>query len=266
MNKGISIAGSGNVATHLAMAFFDAGVHIEQIFSRNLSHATSLAQRVGARAVNRPELISNDSGVLILALPDEAIEPFAKEVNSAGHFAGIVAHTSGTQPLSALRMFENSGVFYPLQSFSRFSNPVMKEVPFCLEAVNSDTIQHLTSLASLISSDVREVDSAQRAVLHLAAVFACNFSNHMYAISADLLNDAGIDGSILKPLIRETANRLTDVHPALLQTGPAVRGDRSTMEKHLQLLENFPGYGEIYKMLSNSIISAKEKQKNKVHE
>jgi predicted short-subunit dehydrogenase-like oxidoreductase (DUF2520 family) len=261
MNKGISIAGSGNVATHLAKAFFDAGVRIEQIFSRNLSHAEALAQKVGARAVDRPELISNDAGVLILALPDEAIEPFAAEVNAAGHFDGIVAHTSGTQPLSALRMFENSGVFYPLQSFSRFSNPLMKEVPFCLEAVNSETLQHLTSLASLISENVREVCSAQRAVLHLAAVFACNFSNHMYAISADLLKDAGIDGSILKPLIRETANRLTDIHPALLQTGPAVRGDGSTMGKHKQLLENYPVYREIYKMLSNSIVSAKEKTK-----
>lgn len=261
MNKSISIAGSGNVATHLATAFFDAGVNIEQIFSRNLNHAQALAHKVGALAVDNAGLIDNSADVLIIALPDEIIESFASQVKANGNFTGLVAHTSGTQPLSVLEMFENSGVFYPLQSFSRFSNPLMKEVPFCLEAVNSETLQHLTLLASMISENVREVCSNQRAVIHLAAVFACNFSNHMYAISSDLLKDAGIDGSILKPLIRETANRLTDLHPALLQTGPAVRGDGSTMEKHQQLLENYPVYMEIYKMLSNSIVSANEKTK-----
>jgi len=254
MIERISIAGSGNVAIHLAPALFAAGVKIVSIYSRNLQHASSLAALVGAIPVDQISLLDDNAELLLIALPDKVIPEFAAELKRNGNFNGMVAHTSGSQPLSVLsNLFAEAGVFYPLQSFSRFSKPVIKEVPFCIEAHNNGLALKLSQLASRISGDVRLLDSQQRAIVHLAAVFACNFSNHMYALSADILEKEGIKTDILLPLIRETANRLGGVHPGMLQTGPAVRGDSQTMDFHLELLEKFPELKPVYLQISDSI-------------
>lgn len=254
MIERVSIAGSGNVAIHLAPALFTAGVKVVSIYSRNLQHASSLAASVGAIPVDQITLLDDNAELILIALPDKVIPEFASELKQNGNFRGIVAHTCGSQPLSVLSdLFDKTGVFYPLQSFSRFSQPDIKEVPFCIEASNNNLALNLSELAGRISGNVRFLDSQQRAIVHLAAVFACNFSNHMYALSADILEKEGIKTDILLPLIRETANRLGGVHPGMLQTGPAVRGDYQTMDFHLELLEKFPELKPVYLQISDSI-------------
>lgn len=251
----VAIAGSGNVATHLAKALVKAGIKIEKIYSRSLEHALNLANVVSAIAVNDVAELDNAAQMLLIALPDRVIPSFAAELKNKNSFSGIVAHTCGSQPLSVLdSVFSKAGVFYPLQTFNRFNQPDMKKVPFCIEGSDVEVKNALAHLAGLISGDVRFIDSRQRANLHLAAVFACNFTNHMYALSADILESAGVGPDILRPLILETTQQLGALHPGKLQTGPAVRGDASTMAFHQELLQNFPDVSELYRQISESIV------------
>ncbi|MBW6491040.1 MAG: DUF2520 domain-containing protein [Lentimicrobium sp.] len=253
--KKISLAGSGNVASHLAPAFALAGIEIINIYSPNPNHASLLANTIGAVPINDVALFDNSAECLIIAIPDQAIAEFAFSLKNNGSFTGLIAHTSGSQPLSVLsNLFPHSGVFYPLQTFSKFSHPVLSEVPFCIEASSPDHEEGLCQLAGLISQDVRLINSKQRAMIHLAAVFACNFANHMYALASDILQMAGIKPDILSSLITETANRLGPTHPGFLQTGPAVRGDASTLNFQLQLLNDFPELIPIYRQISESIV------------
>lgn len=251
----ITIAGSGNVATHLAKAFVKAGIKVEKIYSRNLEHASKLANAVGATAIDDVAKIDNTAQLLLIALPDRVIPSFVKEVNEKSNFSEIAAHTCGSQPLFLLEsVFSKAGVFYPLQTFNRFNQPDMDKVPFCIEGSDDDVKDALAHLAGMISTDIRFIDSRQRASLHLAAVFACNFTNHMYALSADILEDAGVGPDILRPLILETTQQLGELHPGLMQTGPAVRGDASTMAFHLDMLQNHPQVSELYRQISESIV------------
>lgn len=255
MIKKISIAGSGNVAGHIAPALAAVGIEIVSIYSRNPGHATELAAKVGAVPVSEVALLDNTADCLLIAIPDQAIEEFAVSLKNAGKFTVLVAHTSGSQPLTVLsNLFQDSGVFYPLQTFNKFSHPELKEVPFCIEASSPAHANDLSRLAGLISRDVRFINSQQRAMIHLAAVFACNFTNHMYALASDIIEKAGINADILRPLIMETASRTGQMHPGLLQTGPAIRGDASTLNFHLQLLKNNPELIPIYLQISESIV------------
>jgi predicted short-subunit dehydrogenase-like oxidoreductase (DUF2520 family) len=259
----ISIAGSGNIATHLAQAFVRAGVKVDKIYSRHLSHASTLASAAGAMAIDDISELDNTSQVLLIALPDRVIPGFAGELQQAGNFQGIVAHTCGPQPLSVLEsVFEKAGVLYPLQTFNRFNKPDMRQVPFCIEGNSKEVEEILANLAGLISADVRFIDSRQRAMLHLAAVFACNFTNHMYALAADILENAGVDHDILRPLILETAQQVRELNPGFSQTGPAVRGDIPTMLFHQEMLKDFPEVKELYQQISESIVLWKTKNEH----
>lgn len=258
--KHISIAGSGNVATHLAQAFVSTGIKIDKIYSRNLNHAAELASAVGAIGVGNVADFDNASQILLIALPDSVIPWFAGELKQAGNFSGIVAHTCGPQPLDVLdAIFEKAGVFYPLQTFNRFNKPDMHKVPFCIEGSSDEIEEMLAHLAGLISADVRFIDSHQRAMLHLAAVFACNFTNHMYALSADILENTGVGHDILRPLILETAKQVGELNPGFSQTGPAVRGDFPTMLFHQEMLKDHPEVMELYQQISESIVHWKTK-------
>ena len=260
----VTIAGSGNVATHLAKAFIKAGIKVAKIYSRNLEHASKLANVVGATAVNDVAELDNVAQMLLIALPDRVIPSFAIEVNEKSSFSGIVAHTCGSQPQSVLdSVFSKAGVFYPLQTFNRFNHPDMDKVPFCIEGSDDGVKNSLADLARLISGDVRFIDSRQRANLHLAAVFACNFTNHMYALSADILENAGVGSDIMRPLILETTQQIGDTHPGLMQTGPAVRGDASTIAFHQELLQNHPDVSELYRQISESIVRWKTTNNHK---
>lgn len=248
----ITIIGSGNVATHLAAAFKNAGHRIVQVYSRNMQNAALLAYHVGAEAIDTPESINPETDLFILAIKDDAIAGFVPYLSS---FHKLIAHTSGAVDMQALLdITPNSGVFYPLQTFSKTKEVNFREVPMCIEGADETVSKTLEGLARDISNNVYRVNSLQRKVLHLAAVFACNFTNHLYAISQQLLAGSGMDFDMLRPLIAETADKIKEHTPDTVQTGPAVRNDEQTMNSHLQMLQKQPLLQEIYTLLSQDII------------
>ncbi|MHC1776319.1 MAG: Rossmann-like and DUF2520 domain-containing protein [Lentimicrobium sp.] len=255
----VSFAGAGNVAGYLAPALMHAGFKIVSIFSRNAEKAGELASLTGAKPVWLVDDIVDQADLLILALPDEVIPGFSMSLKNAGKFNGIVAHTSGSQSLGSItRYHAQGGVFYPLQSFTRFSSPDISKVPFCIEGATPEIAEKLVEVAECLSGDVRLIDTPQRAQIHLAAVFACNFTNYLYSVADCLLAESGVQPDILMPLIRETALRISGGDAAVMQTGPAVRKDWSTIDMHLNMLRNHPEWKEIYKTISELIVKLKE--------
>ena len=255
----ISFAGAGNVAGNLAPALYKSGFEIKYILSRNPENAISLASVVKAKPVASIEEITDDTDLLILALPDQAIPGVALNVKNAGKFSGILVQTSGSQSLGAITQHHaRGGVFYPLQSFTRHTRPNINEIPFCIEGASPEIESVLTVLAGTLSKDVRIVDTNQRASIHLAAVFASNFTNYMYSVADCLLAKTNVDPDILLPLIRETALRIKGGDAAGLQTGPAVRGDWSTIDMHLNMLRGNTEIKEIYKTISELIVKLKD--------
>jgi predicted short-subunit dehydrogenase-like oxidoreductase (DUF2520 family) len=257
--KTISFAGAGNVAFNLAPALFKAGYEIRCILGRNPESTVQLANMVNAKPVFNVDEIDGETDLLILALPDQVIPGFSLNVKNAGRFSGIMAHTSGSQSLGAITQYHaNGGVFYPLQSFTKVTRPDVSGIPICIEGATSETASSLAEVAGALSGDVRLIDTGQRAQLHLAAVFASNFSNYMYSVADCLLAKTSINPDILLPLLRETALRITGGDAASLQTGPAVRRDWSTIDMHLSMLRNNPDLRDLYKTISELIVKMKE--------
>jgi predicted short-subunit dehydrogenase-like oxidoreductase (DUF2520 family) len=249
----IVLLGSGNIATHLGKAFKMAGQDIVQVWSRSIEKATELADSVGGNAVLDLSEITSSADLYILAINDDAIRTIAEQLNIG---RGLIVHTSGSTGLEILDgIAERTGVFYPVQTFSKTKAVDLRQVPIAIEGNSPDITDFLHSLASRLSENVFEMDSLQRRTLHAAAVFACNFTNHMYVLANELLKDQSLSFDLLRPLIAETALKIQSADPATVQTGPAVRNDQSTMDKHLELLSSKPSMMELYEMLSQSIIN-----------
>lgn len=247
----IVFIGSGNVATSMAHAFIANGDELLEIWSPNLDHASILAAQVGAVAAGNLGVISTSADLYVIAVKDDAI---ADVVASLPSVTGIVVHTSGSTDMAVLSSLKAYGIFYPLQTFSKSSKAVdFKNVPLCIEASNTAVLLQLEGIAASLSDSVYHTDSAKRKVLHLSAVFACNFVNHLYALGNQVLEQAGMPFEMLRPLILETALKVQEELPGAVQTGPAVRADEKTMEAHLALLKHTPELGDIYRALSDSI-------------
>ncbi|EDM38699.1 hypothetical protein PBAL39_21540 [Pedobacter sp. BAL39] len=242
--------GSGNVATHFALALKKSNAEILQVYSQHQEHAQVLADEVDAMAIDDTALISPDADLYLIAIKDDAIASVSSILKN---IKGLVVHTSGATPMSVLEGMSRYGVLYPLQTFSRSRALDFSNVPLCVEAGDGDMLKEVKAVAELLSPLVYDVDSVQRKVLHLSAVFVCNFVNHMYAIGADILSAAGLDFELLKPLIMETAAKVQHAEPSSVQTGPAIRGDEQTMNRHKELLMDRPELAAIYETLSNSI-------------
>jgi predicted short-subunit dehydrogenase-like oxidoreductase (DUF2520 family) len=248
----ITIIGSGNVATHLAAAFKNAGHRIVQVYSRNLDNAALLAYHVKADPIDDLTQIDTETDLFVIAIKDDAIGLVAEQL--AVH-QKLMVHTSGATDMYALLAFsDNVGVFYPLQTFSKTKEVDFRSVPLCIEAADQDIAKALKELAQGISNSVYNIDSMQRKTLHLAAVFACNFPNYLYNIAQQMLTEHQLNFDLMKPLILETAQKVQTVSPAKVQTGPAVRGDNMTMESHLKLMDGNPWLQQVYTMLSQGII------------
>jgi predicted short-subunit dehydrogenase-like oxidoreductase (DUF2520 family) len=248
----ITIIGSGNVATHLAAAFKNAGHRIIQVYSRDIHNAALLAYHVGAEAIDKLDQLNPGTDIFIISVKDDAIRTIAETL--ARH-EKLLVHTSGATDLQALLGFTNkAGVIYPLQTLSKNKEVDFLTVPLCIEGADEETKKTLTQLAQTISNNIYSVDSAQRKILHLAAVFACNFPNYLYSIAQQLLTEHDMDFEMLRPLILETAQKVQTHLPAEVQTGPAVRNDKNTMAAHLQMLNNEVDLKEIYSILSQQII------------
>lgn len=249
----VAIIGAGNVAWHLARALEDAGHYITDIYSRRLSHGQDLARRLyDTNVVNKLDLRQSQADVFIMAVSDDSIGTVAQQLRIPAY--AILAHTSGTQPMDIFGdHHENIGIFYPLQTFTKGISVDFKEIPICIEAKHQSTEKVLHSLGRSISNEVYTVPSEDRRILHLAAVFACNFSNHMLTISQDILEDHEIDFNLLHPLIVETINKALSLNPTQSQTGPARRGDQQTVKRHLKILNYKPEYKKIYKLVSANL-------------
>lgn len=246
----IVLIGAGNVATHLGLALLAAKHNIVQVYSRQEASSKSLARLLKTKHTTAINELSTDADVYILAVKDDAIKTVVKQLHLKNK---ILVHTSGSVDMDVLKSSSsNYGVFYPLQTFSKSKKVNFENVPICLEANNIKTFKQLELLAKSISNNIQKVNSQQRTNIHIAAVFACNFSNHMFSIADELLKANKLSLDLIKPLIAETAEKIKNNPPAKMQTGPAIRGDKKTMAKHLKMLEN-KQYKELYKMLSRSI-------------
>jgi predicted short-subunit dehydrogenase-like oxidoreductase (DUF2520 family) len=247
----ITLIGSGNVATHLGAAFKNAGHRIVQVYSRNMDNAALLAYHIDAEPINNLSNISPETDLFIIAVNDDAIVYVAQQL--ARHNKPIV-HTAGATDINVLIPFTaEAGVFYPLQTLSK-NKEAANSIPICIEGYDDAITLQLEQLASSISQNVYRVSSAQRKILHLAAVFACNFPNYLYATAQHLLAQHDMAFELLRPLILETAQKVQDALPGSVQTGPAARNDETTMAAHLQLLDNDPQLQELYRLLSQGII------------
>lgn len=251
----IAIVGSGNVAWHLAPELENAGHKVEEIFSRNPKHAKALQKRLYNAEIN-PSLDFSQSefDILIICVTDDAIEEVAMEIALPENT--IVVHTSGSQPISKLGYTgtENIGVFYPLQTFTRGKQIEFEDIPILIEAENRQTLKSLKRLASSISKNIYTIDSKDRMAIHVAAVFACNFSNYLFGVAEQLLNKQGFELDILRPLIAEMLNKSLDIGPKEAQTGPAARGDLETLDKHMAFLEKSE-YREVYRLITEKILN-----------
>ncbi len=249
--KNIVIIGSGNVATHLAIAFLKAGHRILSVISRNENNAAQIAEKTRSHYSSDFTAIASDTDFIIIAVKDEAVAEIVSKLNVGN---AILAHTSGSVEMNVFQNHaKNFGVFYPLQTFHKEKELEIHEVPFCIEGNNETTANALSELAKSISSNIHFVSSENRKVLHVAAVFACNFTNHFYAIAENILAEKKLSLDILRPLIKETALQVMDKSPSQLQTGPAIRGDEKIMQQHLNYLAAKPELAELYKKLSESI-------------
>lgn len=247
----VTMIGSGNVSTHLAAALKNAGHRIIQVFSPNIGHASLLAYHVGAEATDDISTINAETDLYIIAVKDDAIANIAQQL--AVH-QRLIVHTSGATALEVLSgITQHAGVFYPLQTFSKEKELDFRSVPLCIEGASEAITKHLIELGQTISNNIYRVDSAQRRILHLSAVFACNFPNYLYNVAQNLLAKHQLDFNLLRPLIMETAEKVQQRFPADVQTGPAVRNDVQTMAAHEQLLQGDVFLQNLYRLLSEGV-------------
>lgn len=233
----ITLIGAGRVATHLAKVL-QLQHQIVQIYSRNLQHAQTLADQVNAQAIDDVQQLDAQTDLVIIAVRDQAIH---NVIDSIAPYLteNLIVHTSGSTDLSILQQrHPRAGVFYPLQTFSMERDVNWTDTPLFVEAVQQQDLTLLTELANSLSQSVYQYSSTQRLTLHLAAVFACNFSNYCYDMAKQIVDAEQVDFSLLYPLILETANKATANNPKDMQTGPAMRGDQNILSMHSQLLAN----------------------------
>ncbi len=243
----VAIIGTGNLAQHLFDAFAACPtLEVVQVVGRN-AKALKHFEKLSATSTDFKNIA--EANVVIIAVKDDAIAAVSKYLRNK---KGLIVHTSGSVSVDVLPAHNRCGVFYPLQSFSKDRKVDMKSVPFCLEANADADLDLLKKLAHKISDKVYEVSSEQRKVLHLAAVFVNNFTNHLYQIGKEICDEKGLPFEILQPLIRETAGKIEQLTPYDAQTGPARRGDSETIKKHLEQLKS-SDHTEVYKVLSESI-------------
>lgn len=251
----ISIIGSGNLAWHLAPALDNIGYSVKEVYSRNPKNAKQLTERLYQAEVKTTlDFSTSPSDVFIIAVTDDAIRPIAQDIVLPDD--AILVHTSGSQPLSVLgyAATPNIGVFYPLQTFSKTKKIDFKNIPIFIETETEEAETIIMRMAKQISNDVKKISSRERKALHVAAVFASNFANHMLTISKDLLQQNKLSFDLLKPLISETLNKGLSIGPENSQTGPAKRGDFEILDKHIEFLQHDESLAKIYKLVSQHII------------
>lgn len=246
----VVIIGTGNVATVLGKRIRLAGHIITQVYGRNNDHATTLAKELGAAACSSWEDLTPSADIYIVALSDAALNELPGEFNMGDK---LVVHTAGSVSKDVLKNNSSCyGILYPLQSL-RKELDTLTAIPLLIDASNDHSKQLLLSFAKTISDQVSEADDQQRMKLHVAAVVASNFTNHLYTLAETYCKKENLDFSLLYPLILETAQRIQLFSPARMQTGPAARNDEATIAGHLSLLQSYPALQQLYRQLTESI-------------
>lgn len=248
----IVVLGAGNMATALSTALASQGHNIVQVYSRTLDAARTLASRLGEHVTCTHDTrdIVTDAQLYIFSISDSALPDVIAQMPSN---KGLWVHTAGSMPIEVFAPHTSRyGVIYPMQTVSKERAVDWESIPIFVEAATPADTQLLEEIAHSISQQVIRCNSQQRRALHLAAVFACNFSNHMYAIAERLLKEQGLEFDMMRHLIRETEHKAEMMSPLQGQTGPAIRHDDNVMEKHLKLLQGTPEE-EIYRIISNNI-------------
>lgn len=248
----IVLIGAGNLATHLGKALHAAGHDMVQVFSRTMQSAETLASLLDAEPLTDMAQVRDDADVYIFSVKDSALEQLISQL--CGGEKKVFLHTAGSMPMSVFREKAlHYGVLYPMQTFSKQREVDFSIIPCFIEANDEFALKQIEGLAGQISHRVYQLSSEDRKYLHLSAVFACNFANHCYAASQELLQQHGIPFDVMLPLIDETAAKIHGMTPKEAQTGPAVRYDENVIGKQIQLLENQPYFQKIYDCMSKSI-------------
>lgn len=250
----IVFIGAGNLATNLAKALYNKGFRISQVYSRTKESARALAQQVEADFTTCLEEINVSARLYIVSLKDSALEELLPTIVAGKSPNALMVHTAGSLPMSIWEGYAaHYGVFYPMQTFSKQRQADFSQIPFFVEASSAADVELLKNVAGTLSERVYEANSEQRKSLHLAAVFCCNFTNHMYALSAKLLKKSDLPFDVMLPLIDETARKVHELEPKDAQTGPAMRYDKNVIGNHLQMLTDEPEMQQLYELISRSI-------------
>jgi NADP oxidoreductase coenzyme F420-dependent./Domain of unknown function (DUF2520). len=247
----IVLIGAGNVATHLGVALKEKGYPILQVYSHTLASTEALGKQLNVPYTNDLASIVPDADVYIFSIKDSALPDVLKAFPVK---QGLFVHTAGSLPMSVFEGYaDRYGVLYPLQTFSKDRPVNFKEIPLFIEANSAADLHLLNEIASSLSSKVYPLSSEKRKSLHLAAVFACNFVNYLYTIAFNIVEEEGMLGDVLLPLIRETVNKIEAMTPRDAQTGPAIRADENVMNMHRAMLKGKPGLLELYNLISKEI-------------
>ena len=242
----IVLIGSGNVAFHLAKAFSEAQIPVSHIFGRNTTELHKISEQFSI-AFSTETLAEAD--LYIISVSDSSIAEVSSLIQNEN---ALVAHTSGSVSREALNGNYRKSVFYPLQTFSKSKNLDYSKIPFFIDAENENDEEILKNLASKISKNVMLANDEKRKYIHLTAVFACNFVNHLYARAKEISDSQGIPFDYFLPLIDETTQKIHELEPKLAQTGPAIRNDEKVLKLHESLLTDEEKL-KIYKTLNESI-------------
>jgi predicted short-subunit dehydrogenase-like oxidoreductase (DUF2520 family) len=248
----VVLIGAGNVAHHLGSVIIRNGHRVIQVYNRTQSSAKKLSSILSCDFTTKVPEIDRTGELYIIALKDDAISEFIKSLTFSPK---LIVHTSGSCSIDVFPKELNGGVLYPLQTFSKANKRTPSVIPFCIEARDRKSLSVIRKFSRSLSDMVYEKTSEEREKIHLCAVIVNNFTNHLFTLSEKILSSEQTAFDILRPLIMETALKVQDGKPSMMQTGPARRGDSKIIKEHLALLNKYPGIKKIYKTISDSIAS-----------
>jgi len=257
MSLSVVMIGAGNVAVHLSKHFAGCGFEIAQVFSRTEASAEELALQSGSAWTTSAGSIFPDADLYFIALKDSVVDEFLRKAELKDK---LLVHCSGSLSLDCLTKYSTeAGVFYPLQTFSKEREVNFSDIPVFIEGSSERVLQLLTDMAGRLTGKVYFADSRQRMVIHISAVFACNFVNHFYTLAGYLMEENQLSFEYLRPLLQETLDKTLTMSPFSAQTGPALRFDTNILDKHMEALSGDPAVQKIYALVSEHIYKLHQK-------
>jgi len=251
----IALIGAGKLATNLAISLKKRGFRILEVYNRSREPGTKLAEKVSSSYINDLSKLTDKADLYALAVSDSALQEMSDKIHLSNQ---MIIHFSGTADIDILKgSSSNYGVLYPPQTFTLRQSAGFLNIPLCIEANNSDCERKLSAFAATFSDKIFKVSSDQRKTIHLSAIFASNFTNFMYSIAEDLLTGKNLPMSLLEPIIKKTKANAMWKNIFSLQTGPAIREDFEIIRNHLDILSEKQEYKEIYRIITESIITYK---------